>query len=193
MLSNHSKRIFPIINKKKVILYAPTYRDDELSVSDLKLDLAKMYQALKDEYVLFLRLHPAVRVDLTNDFPDFIFNVSNYHDVNHLLTVTDLLITDYSSIPFEFSLLHKPMVFFAYDLEEYAQSRGFWEPYEELVPGPIVENTSELINVLKNEQFNMDLISTFALQWNEYSTGSSSEQLVKSLYGEVERSYSQGL
>ncbi|MCM3112013.1 CDP-glycerol glycerophosphotransferase family protein [Lederbergia lenta] len=181
--------IYPVMNEKKVILYAPTFRDHELNVSALQLDIEKMYTELKDEFVLFLRLHPAVKVDLTNLYPGFVFDVSAYHNVNHLLVVTDILITDYSSIPFEFSLLDKPMVFFAYDLEEYTQSRGFWEKYEELAPGPIVYNTNELITVLKNEQFHMEQIRTFAQQWNEYSTGRASEQLVKNIYQEVERSY----
>ena len=59
-------------------------------------------------------------------------------DIHHVLVGTDILITDYSSIPFEFSLLGKPMIFFAYDLDEYKETRGFVEDYEKLVPGPVV-------------------------------------------------------
>src|SRR5699024_7760978 len=80
-----------------------------------------------------------------NKFPGFVFNVSNYHNVNHLLVIADLLLTDYSSIPFEFALLHKPMVFFAYDLETYADEKGLWYDYEDLVPGPIGNTTKQLI------------------------------------------------
>lgn len=181
------KRDFPVIDGKKVILYAPTYRDDELHATDLELDIEKMYREFKDDYVLFLRLHPAIDGEYQNKFPGFVINVSSYHNMNHLLIVSDILISDYSSIPFEFSLLNRPMVFFAYDLDEYTQSRGFWEDYEDLVPGPVVKSTEDLINVMKSESFNMERVNKFANQWNQYSRGYSSERLVKAIYTEDEQ------
>lgn len=181
----HSIRsAFPNLNDKKVILYAPTYRDDELSVSDIQLDLELMYQHLNKDYMLLLRLHPAVKVDLCNQFPDFVVDVSHYPNLNHLLIVTDLLITDYSSIPFEFSLLNKPMIFFAYDLAEYTKARGFWENYEDNVPGPIVLSSESLIETIKENNFDMDKVKVFAEQWNMYSRGFSSNRLVDSFYTE---------
>jgi|SRR5690625_3152645 len=173
---------FPIIKTKKVILYAPTYRDNELNVSDLKLDIDNMYRELHEDYVLFLRLHPAVSGMLKNDYPDFVFNVSVDYNINHLLVITDILISDYSSIPFEFSLLHKPMVFFAYDIDQYAEERGFWDNYDNLVPGPIVENTDNLITVIKADNFDMERVQAFSDEWNQYSDGFSSERLIKALY-----------
>lgn len=181
------KRDFPVINGKKVILYAPTYRDNELQTTDLELDIEKMYREFKDDYVLFLRLHPAIDGEYQNKFPGFVINVSSYHNMNHLLVISDILISDYSSIPFEFSLLNRPMVFFAYDLDEYTQSRGFWEDYEDLVPGPVVKSTEDLINVMKSESFNMERVNKFANQWNQYSRGYSSERLVKAIYTEDEQ------
>src|SRR5699024_4463287 len=173
---------FPVIKSKKVILYAPTYRDNELNVSGLQLDVNKMYRELHDDYVLFLRLHPAVSSTVKNNYPDFVFDVSADYDINHLLVITDILISDYSSIPFEFSLLHKPMIFFAYDIDKYAEERGFWDNYDKLVPGPIVENTDDLITVLQEENFDMERIQTFSDEWNRYSDGFSSERLIKALY-----------
>lgn len=180
------QRNYPIINKKKVILYAPTFRDHELHVGKIALDVTKMYEALHKDYVLLLRLHPAVKASLPNSYPDFIVDVSSYPDVNHLLVVTDILVSDYSSIPFEFALMKKPMIFFAYDLEEYAEARGFWEKYEDLVPGPIVTNTDELIEIITNEEFDMERVTTFANEWNMYSNGQSSKQLIHALYPESE-------
>lgn len=173
---------FPVIKEKKVILYAPTYRDHALDMADLALDLDKMYRKLKHSYVLFLRLHPAVNETFENKFPGFVFNVSNYHNVNHLLVIADLLLTDYSSIPFEFALLHKPMVFFAYDLETYADEKGFWYDYEDLVPGPIVKTTQELIDVVRNNAFDMERIKAFAREWNQYSNGNASKQLIEAVF-----------
>lgn len=173
---------YPLIRDKKVILYAPTFRDHELNNFEIKLDLDSMYNQLKDEYILLLRLHPAVNSNFNNKYPDFIIDVSNHFGVNNLLTVTDILITDYSSIPFEFALLNKPMVFYAYDLEEYSSSRGFWENYQQEIPGPVVKTTNDLINIIRNEKFNLNTVKTFADQWNQYSNGNSSKRLVEMLY-----------
>ncbi|SFE11056.1 CDP-glycerol glycerophosphotransferase, TagB/SpsB family [Lentibacillus persicus] len=178
---------YPVINEKKVILYAPTYRDNQLNSADLALEMDKMYQKLKDKYVLFLRLHPAVNADFQNKYPGFVINVSSYPYLNHLLTVTDLLITDYSSIPFEFALLNKPMVFFAYDLDRYTMDKGFWTSYEDLVPGPVAETTRDLVSIIETESFDMSRVRRFAHEWNKYSQGKSSERLIKAIYTEDEQ------
>lgn len=175
---------FPRIHDKKVILYAPTYRDDQLDLAHIELNIDKMYQAFKKDYILMLRLHPAIEMELSHEYPDFVIDVSAYHQLNDLLVVTDLLITDYSSIPFEFALLDKPMIFFAYDLDEYANSRGFWENYRELVPGPIVHDTDALIECIKKNDFDMNRVRNFADQWNQYSRGYSSERLIQTIYRE---------
>ncbi|MFD1168533.1 CDP-glycerol glycerophosphotransferase family protein [Oceanobacillus caeni] len=176
------RRYFPIIDEKKVILYAPTYRDQELHVQELKMDIEKMYKYFHDDYVLFLSLHPAVKVDIENNHPDFAIDVTTYN-INHLLVIADVLISDYSSIIFEYSLFNKPMVFFAYDIDEYAEERGFWEVYEELVPGPVAYNMDDLVEVIKNEAYDMSGVREFSEEWNRYSKGRSSEQLVQVVYG----------
>ncbi|RKQ34322.1 CDP-glycerol glycerophosphotransferase family protein [Oceanobacillus halophilus] len=172
---------FPIIKEKKVILYAPTYRDNELDVQEIKLNMDEMYKHFKEDYVLFLSLHPAVKADINNAYPEFVYDVSSYN-INHMLIIADILITDYSSIPVEYAILNKPMVFFAYDIDEYAEARGFWETYEDMVPGPIVENMNQLIEVIKKKDFHMKRIKDFSNEWNRYSNGQSSENLVKAIY-----------
>lgn len=172
----------PNIDGKKIILYAPTYRDDELDSPQLHIELDKMYKQLRKDYVLFLRLHPAVNGTFENKHPGFVYNLSSHYDVNELLIITDILITDYSSIPFEYALLNRPMIFYAYDLEDYAEKRGFWENYYSLVPGEVVKTTDELIDVIKRKQFNLEQITQFSNEWNKYSTGQSSKQLVDFLY-----------
>src|SRR5699024_10984504 len=115
-------------------------------------------------------------------YPDFVYNVSNEYNINHLLLITDILITDYSSIPFEFALLQKPMVFFAYDIDEYADARGFWDNYDKLVPGPIVENTDDLIDILKTGKYDIEQLEPFSNGWTQHSDGNSSERWTKAIY-----------
>src|SRR5699024_3027947 len=108
-VENHLRKEFPSIQDKRVILYAPTYRDDELDSPQLIIDLNKMYKQLKSDYILFLKLHPAVNGTFENKYPGFVYNVSSYPNINELLVITDLLVTDYSSIPFEYAFLNRPM------------------------------------------------------------------------------------
>lgn len=173
---------FPSIINKKVLLYAPTYRDHNLQSTTLHLDLDKMYDHFKYEYVLFLRLHPAVASYYVNKYPGFIFNVSDYHSINNLLIGADILITDYSSIPFEFSLLNKPTVFYMYDYREYSVNRGISIEDITTLPGPITSSTEELIQIINTKEFKTELIKPFAEEWNKYSRGNSSDNIIYALF-----------
>lgn len=171
------------LKEKKVILYAPTYRDYEINHFDLKLNIERMYQALHDEYVLLLKCHPVVKKHTHLDqYPGFVYDYSDYPDVNELLLITDILITDYSSIPHEFSLLNRPMIFFPYDLDEYEKSRGLWDKFNEMVPEPIVYSTDDVIKCIKSGKFNYEQIKSFSSKWNQYSLGHSSYNLVNYLF-----------
>src|SRR5699024_2135011 len=99
-----------------------------------------------------------------------------------LLVGADILISDYSSIPFEFSLLERPMIFYAYDFYEYAKQRGVWPDYKEKVPGPVVTETNELIEVIRKNKFPVEKILAFQKEWNQYSNANSTENLVHTLY-----------
>ncbi|WP_411954048.1 CDP-glycerol glycerophosphotransferase family protein [Alkalibacillus sp. S2W] len=173
---------YPQITDKQVIMYAPTYREQELKDPKIQIDLDHLYQTLSDDYVLFLRLHPAVKYQYDGQYSDFVIDVSHYNDLNHLLLVTDILISDYSSIPFEFSLLEKPMIFHPYDLESYRRERGFWEAYEKLVPGPIAFDTQDIAQLIKDNQFNLSQVREFSHVWNKYNDGFAAQKLVNSIY-----------
>src|SRR5699024_9249360 len=142
---------------KKVILYAPTWRDNDYHAIgkykfSLKMDLAQMKEELGDEYVILLRLHYLVAENLQlNGYEGFVHNVSNYEDINKLYLISDILITDYSSVFFNYGILKRPMIFFTYDIEEYRdQLRGFYFDFENEAPGPLVYSTEEVIKELKN-------------------------------------------
>ena len=169
---------------KKVILYAPTFRKDEADASQIHLDIQKMYVALKAEYVLLIKFHPAITcgLNLSSKYEDFIFDYSSYGSMNELLLITDILITDYASIPTEFVLLKRKMIFFAYDLEEYKQKNGLWEDYESLIPGPVVKNTEDVIAAVLNQEINLQQLEAYAKKWTAYCDGHASEKLVNVLF-----------
>ncbi|WP_147534582.1 CDP-glycerol glycerophosphotransferase family protein [Bacillus marasmi] len=170
---------YPIFKEKKVILYAPTFRDYEFDSCKMHLDIREMYQELNDEYVLLIKLHPTVKIDtnLESQYPNFAFDFSSLRGINRLLTIVDFLITDYSSIPFEFAFLKKPMIFFLPDLKTYQRERGTIPNFLQEIPGPKCFDTSEIIEVIKGNQFDIKLIHEFSNKWNRYSNGTSSKKL----------------
>lgn len=171
---------YPMLKRKKRILYAPTYRSG--GNGEIAINITKMYERLKNDYVLLIRLHPSVSAKVDVKYDHFVYDFSNYPNVNDLLIIADVLITDYSSIPFEFALLEKPMIFYPYDLLEYVQERGLWEPYEQTVPGPIARSTDEILFLLEKNVFDMQKVKEFAQRWNEYTPGSSSHNFVRYLF-----------
>lgn len=181
--SKSVREAYPQIKDKKVILYAPTFRDAEIHQATLHLELDRLNQAFQQTHVIILRLHPVVRRGFPiESYADFMIDASDYPKLNDLLTVADYLITDYSSIPFEFSLLNKPMIFYSYDLADYVDERGFWVDYKSNMPGPVVSSTEEVIAHLSADAFDLEKVKQFSDQWNTYSTGESAKLLVESIY-----------
>lgn len=173
---------YPFIKNKKVILYAPTFRDNK-QASDMYIDYERLKNSISSEYVLLIKYHPRLnKVFKADVLPDFVYDVSMHQDVNELLTVVDILVTDYSSLPFEFALLKRPMIFFVPDLDKYSKSRGLWEPLDQSLPGPITKNTDELIEAINHASVHIKEIDDFNLRWNTYSNGQSSQNLIDVFY-----------
>ena len=154
---------YPMCRDKKLILYAPTFRDSQVANPVIELDYNGLAKRLGEEYVIGLRLHPFVAKNRKMDanLPENVIDFSSYASLNSLLFATDVLISDYSSIIFEFSALRRPMLFFAYDLEEFSENgRGFYWDYEAYVPGAVVRNNEELqeqlCNILELEEVEED-------------------------------------
>ena len=149
-------------NNKKVILYAPTFRDNKDNVDDSKINCL----ASLTDYKVIITCHPLAKRgwDKYNLDSNFI-NAIDY-EINDLLLVTDLLITDYSSVIFDFLLLNKPMVFYPYDYDEYVTIRnGFYLDYKKDLPGPIAYNDKELIKILKDK----NLINSYDAKRKKFS------------------------
>lgn len=142
---------------KKIILYAPTWRDDEFYEKgqykfSLKLNLDKLKESLGEEYILLVRTHYFIadKLDLS-DYKGFAVDVSRYDDIAELYLISDILITDYSSVFFDFANLRRPILFYTYDLDKYQNMlRGFYIDIHTEVPGPLVFTTEEIIDKIKN-------------------------------------------
>jgi CDP-glycerol glycerophosphotransferase len=133
----------------RAVLYAPTWRDD--AAFSTALDLAGLGAALGDGYVLLVRAHSAVAATLSLRDGPGVRNVSDVDDVGELLLAADVLVTDYSSVMFDFAPLRKPMLFFTYDLERYRDElRGFYFDFEAEVPGPLLATTPDLADALRD-------------------------------------------
>ena len=183
-IREHLYKENPLFKGKKVILYAPTFRKGETEMDKFPLDIKKMYASLSDNYVIIVKLHPLMKLnlDLVTKYQDFVFDLSNHPNINELLIITDILITDYSSIPMEFVLLKRKMIFFAYDLEDYKQENGFWEDYENSVPGPVVKDTNEVIDAVITHNIDLGQLDKYAKKWTEYCHGDASKKLIAELF-----------
>lgn len=179
---NTKKRFCIYDSSSYIILYVPTWRDDELGTSQqatLHLDLKSLHVAFPDA-IFLVRLHYLIRqaVDLSQ-FSDFVIDVSDYEDISELYIISDMLITDYSSAFFDYANLRRPMVFFAYDLDYYQTTRGLYFDYQK-VPGPVVKNNKELIqaiNYLRKHFIIDDKYQYFIETYCNWENGHSSQRV----------------
>ncbi|WP_213454141.1 bifunctional glycosyltransferase/CDP-glycerol:glycerophosphate glycerophosphotransferase [Rhizomonospora bruguierae] len=141
---------------RKVVLYAPTWRDDQFYgpgryKMSMRLDLDRAAERLADDHVLLVRRHPNVVDELPRSGDGFVWDVSTYPDIADLLAVTDVLVTDYSSVMFDFANTRRPMLFFTYDLEHYRDRlRGFYFDFEAEAPGPLLATSDEVIEAVRD-------------------------------------------
>ena len=146
-----------------MVLFAPTYRGKNKKEAYYPyelIDFEKFYELCGTEYVVLFKMHPWVSepVPLQEGFSDKFIDVNLYLNINDLFYITDLLITDYSSNIFEYSLMKKPMLFFAYDKIQYSFSRGFHRPYEESAPGKVCYSFLELMEAFSKKSFEYEKV-----------------------------------
>lgn len=174
---------YRIPKDRRVVLYAPTFRGARITEarSPDELDLGVLRRALGDDHVLLARAHPFVgRWALDNpDLAGFVIDVSGHADVNELLLVSDVLVTDYSSVLFEFALLGRPMAFFAPDHAGYEAERGFYFDYESIVPGPVFTTTEALAEHLRSGVADLDRVRRCAAESFDVADGRASARFVE--------------
>ena len=119
---------------------------------ELKLELDKLQKALGDEYILLVRTHYFISDNLDlSKYKGFAFDVSKYDDIAELYLISDILITDYSSVFFDFANLKRPILYYTYDLDKYENVlRGFYIDIHSEVPGPLLKTTDEIIDAIIN-------------------------------------------
>lgn len=179
---------------KKVLLYAPTFRDDQ-NISgnkfgfELPFDVEEFAAQHGDSYVLLLRMHVVVRnrLSIPEHLSGIVRDVSSHDDINELYLVSDALITDYSSVFFDYSILHRPILFYAYDLENYRDNlRGFYLDYEHELPGPIIASEDELwetISSLSQKSPELSASSAeFATKFAPKDDGHAAERVVDRVF-----------
>ncbi|WP_246092664.1 CDP-glycerol glycerophosphotransferase family protein [Terrilactibacillus laevilacticus] len=177
---------YPFLKNKKIITFAPTFRGNGKKSAHYPfqvVDLEKLYSSFSKDYIFLFKMHPFIKqkIIIPDEYKEFFYDFSTFREINQLLIVTDILITDYSSVCFEFALLNKPMVFFAFDMENYLKTRNFYYKYDQFVPGPIVRNTNELIKVIKHNHFNLKELKSFVNYFFDHMDGCSSARVVDEL------------
>lgn len=180
-------KVFPQIGDRKIVLYAPTFRGNspEQSYNDQPLDYELLKKTLGDEYALVLKLHPftAKKYKLTDEekkkYGDFVFDASTVLNIETALCAADYLIADYSSLIFEYALLDKPMIFYAYDLEKYDRDRSFYFDYKSFVPGRIVTTNEEIVACILSGSCQQEKIKNFKEKFMSACDGKCIERIAE--------------
>lgn len=179
---------YPVLKNKKVMLFAPTFRGNgqgtayyDFSIIDFK----KLKDEFSDDYVCIIKLHPFIKnkpdYDFSND--DFYIDLSGEREINDLLFITDLLITDYSSVIFEYSFFKKEVIFFIPDYDDYVKSRSFFYDFEKYNYGKSAFNMEELINAIKNKKVDTKKIDAFYDYFCSSCDGNSTKRVVDYFLG----------
>lgn len=178
---------YPKLKDKKILLFAPTFRGNGKNSGFYPVEqfnVNKLYEQLDKEYAIIIKHHPFTkeRHKIKKEYADYIVDMSSNSELNDLLFVTDLLITDYSSVVFEASLLDIPMLFYVYDLKQYVATRGFYYEYETFVPGKIVYDFGEIAPVIQSGDFHQEKIDPFKRRFFDGLDGKSTKRTVDLIY-----------
>jgi teichoic acid ribitol-phosphate primase len=170
---------------RRVILYAPTFRGATIGQAryDDLLDLEVMHRVLGDDHVVLMRLHPFIRaaVSIPDELASFAIDASADPDVNELMLVSDVLVTDYSSAIYEFALLGRPILFLVPDDAAYERERGFYLAFPDDLPGPVYPGTKALAAAIRSGRFDLERVRRFATSSFDVADGRSTARVVEQL------------
>lgn len=181
---------FSPAESKKIILYAPTWRDNQHSsklgyVYETQLDFERLRQSLGDEYVILFRAHYLIANSFDFEkYKGFVYDFSDYDDVNDLYLASDLLITDYSSVFFDYAILKRPIIFYMYDIDQYrGKIHEFYFGPQEL-PGAIVETQDKLVDAIHGI-YDFDFSAKYEAfndKFNYLNDGNSTERVISKIF-----------
>lgn len=182
---------------KKIILYAPTWRDNEYYQKGeykfaTEMDFDRMYKELGDEYALIVKFHYLVKENIDwSKYNNFVIECDADWDIQELYLISDMMITDYSSVMFDYSILKRPMIFFTYDLDDYKNNlRDFYFDMVEEVPGPICKTNDEMIDFIKNyteESYKSEYgekYKKWSEKFNPFDDGNASKKIIELIRGQ---------
>ena len=175
-------RQYPNLKSKKIILFAPTFRGKGQMSAYYPTEAfhpEKLLDKIGNDYAILIKLHPYCkeRFEIAEEYRERIIDFSDAVELNDLLFVTDLLITDYSSVIFEASLLDIPMLFYTYDLYLYIKERDFYYDFENFVPGKILYSENEIAESIESNSFEQDKVSSFKYKFFDNLDGNSSKRV----------------
>ncbi|MYS79941.1 bifunctional glycosyltransferase/CDP-glycerol:glycerophosphate glycerophosphotransferase [Embleya scabrispora] len=176
---------------RRVLLYAPTFRqapEGSIMPFEMPFDLERFAERFGDRYVLLIRTHYRNTVEVPPSLAAVVRDASRVHDITPLLLLADALVTDYSSMMFDYALLARPLVLFTYDYDEYTgQSRGAYFDLAEHAPGPLVHDEDALFEVLDDldatQLAHADRRQRFVEEFGEYDTGTAAKAIVERFFG----------
>lgn len=175
-------------SNKKVILYAPTWRDNSFNLKGytfkLKVDFKKWQKILGKDYVVIFKPHYLI----VNDFDlegvkNFVYFVDPKEDISSLYLIADILVTDYSSVFFDYAILKRPIYFYMYDLDSYRDElRGFYLDIYHDLPGKVIENEDILLEKISQSEFDYDKLKLFNQRFNNHEDGNASKRVLDILF-----------
>ena len=185
------KKQLGIPAEKKVILYAPTWRDNSFEMSGytfkLQVDFYKWQSYLGDDYVVLFKPHYLIsnNYQVPADLNDFVFLMNANADINAAYLVSDILVTDYSSVFFDYAVLERPIYFYMYDFDEYEHElRGFYLNVPQDLPNDIDRTEQGLLEKIKNSDFDYDRLAAFNKEFNICNDGKVSQKIIRRVFNE---------
>ena len=178
---------YPNLKDKKIILFAPTFRGDIKQTARYPMelfDINEVCETLGEDYAVIIKHHPFIteKHPIPEEYKDRVIDLSESTEINDLLFVSDVIISDYSSLVFEASLLNIPMLFYAYDLQAYIKSRDFYFDFKLYIPGKICTSLYTLLEAIKEEDFETEKIERFRNMFFDNLDGKSSERIAELIY-----------
>ena len=190
---NAIKNKYQLPMDKKIVLYAPTWRDNSYVSAgytfELKANFRKWKEILGEDTIVVFKPHYLI-INTFKDDPEldgFLYSIPAQAEINELYVISDVLITDYSSVFFDYAILKRPIYFYMYDLKEYATDlRGFYLDIHKDIPGEIYMDEESMLHDIKNEVYDYSKLNEFNQYFNNHEDGNASKRVVDILYKAVQ-------